>query len=317
MKNKYKKVFFAILLSFLFLPALANAAGYDFFVDKNSAQATENGSEQYPWKTIGAALTHIQSNSLKKKIVFVKKGAYAESITISNSTKLIGENDAETVIDAAGFHNAVYFSSTKSEIRNFTIKNAARTNVIIDKRSKATINNCNIQEAGHFGIEVKDSSATDKYKFTIKNSEISESGSQGIYVGKRKISISGNDIIGNNEEGIDLHQSVKGTVSGNNIRRNGESGIEMILSGASLTFKKNKIEDNKAQGLTVQVYSAKKKGKVKITKNTIKNNDKYGVRFANYTRSIGPNKLRIFVGKCVKLSKNTISGNDDGKYRYE
>lgn len=317
MKYKNPKIFLAIILLYFCLPAITHAAGYDFFIDKNSAEATEDGSEQYPFKTIGAAMSHIQTENLKNKTVYIKKGTYLESINISNDTRLIGENDTETILDADGFHNAMNFVSTKSEIQNLTIKNAEATNIIVGKYSKATISNCNIEKAGKYGIEIKKSSATEKYKFTIRDSEVSESGSQGLYIEKRKISLSGNEINGNDEEGIDIHDSAKGTVSGNSIRENGESGIESILSGASLTFKNNHIENNHTQGIAVQVYSTSRKGKVKISGNTVRGNHGYGIRYANYTHSIGPNKLKIFVGKYVKLSKNTISGNGDGKYSYE
>jgi parallel beta-helix repeat protein len=302
---------------YLFFPALTHSAGYDFFVDKNSAQATEDGSEQYPWKTISAALSHIQTDGLKSKTVFVKNGTYFESITISGNTKLIGENESETILDADGFHNAASFVSTKSEIKNLTIKNAEATNIIVGKYSKVTIDNCNIKKSGKYGVDVRQSSATEKYKFTIKNSEVSGNGSQGLYISKRKLSVADNEIFSNGEEGIDLHSGDKGTVSGNNIHGNNESGIESILSGASLTFKNNHIENNHAQGIAVQVYSTSKKGKVKISRNTIKGNSGYGIRYANYTHSIGPNKLKIFVKKYVKLSKNTIKSNDDGDIAYE
>lgn len=317
MQNKNAKIFSAIIISFLFFPAITQATGYDFFVDKNSAEAAEDGSEQYPWKTIGAAMSHIQAENLKNKTVYVKKGTYPESINILNDAKLIGENESETILDSDDFQNAVNFVSTKSEIKNLTVKNAEATNIIIGKYSKATITNCNVREAGKYGVEVKDSSATEKYKFTIRDSEVSGSASQGLYIAKRKISVAGNDIFDNNEEGIDLHQGDKGTVSGNNIHGNSESGIESILSGADLTFKNNHIENNHTQGITVQVYSTSRKGKVKISGNTVRGNHSHGIRLANYTHSIGPKKFKIFADKHIKLSKNTVKDNGEEEISYE
>ena len=319
MKYKYTntKFFTAIIIFYLFLPALTHAAGYDFFVDKSSTQATEDGSEQYPWKTIGAAMLHIQTENLKSKTVFVKKETYPESINISNNTKLIGESESETILDADGHGNAVNFISTKSEIKNFKIENAEATNIIVDRKSKVTITNCKIEKAGKYGVEVRDSSATEKYKFTIKNSEVSECGSQGLYIAKRKFSVVGNEIFDNKEEGIDLHQGDKGTVSGNSVHGNSESGIESILSGVNLTFKNNHIENNHTQGITVQIYSTSRKGKVKIQRNTIRGNHSYGIRFANYTHGVGAKKFKIFADKCVKLSKNTVKNNGEEEISYE
>lgn len=307
----------ASLVFFLFLGANAQAAAYDFFVDKSSTQETEDGSEQYPWKTVSAAIANINNNNLKNKIVFVKSGTYAESIAITRNTNLIGESEDGTVIDADGHNNAIDFSSTKSQIKNMTIKNSEATAVIIDKRSKATIDNCNIEKAGKYGIEVKESTAAEKYKFTIKNSSVSDSGSQGLYISRRKISISDNEIFSNKGEGVDLHQRVKGKVSGNHIHGNTESGIESILSGANFIISGNNVENNHAQGITVQVYSVNSKGKIKIKRNTIKGNSDYGIRYANYTHKIGPKKFKVFVDKYVKESKNTIRDNGEGDLYYQ
>lgn len=317
MKKIRTKIFTAIVLAGLFLPAFTDAAGYDFFVNKSYAGAVQDGSEVRPFKSIGAALSHIEAGNLKKKNVYVKNGTYREAINITRNTRLIGESKGGTILDANGLQTAVNFVSTKSEIRNFTVRNSESTNVIIDKKSKATIQNCKIEKAGKLGIEVKESSAKSKYKFTIKDSEITENGTKGFHISKRKISVSGNEISDNGEEGIDLHSGQKGTVSNNDIHGNGESGVELILAGANLKIRNNEVENNDTQGITVQVYSAKRKGKVKLERNTIKGNDGHGVRFANYTRSIGPNKFKIFADKYVKLSKNTISDNGREEIYYE
>jgi hypothetical protein len=307
----------APMVFFLFLGANAKASAYDFFVDKNSTEATENGSEQFPWKTIGAATQYISENKLADKTVFVKNGTYAETITLSRNVKLFGESKSDTILDADGFQNAVNFSSTKSELKKITIKNSEATAIVVDKKSKATISNCKIEKAGKYGVEVKESTSADKYKFTIKDSSVSESKSQGLYVSRRKISFANNEIFSNDEEGIDLHQGVKGKVAGNHIHGNSESGIESILTGTNLVITGNNIENNHTQGLTVQVYSTNSRGKMKINRNTIKGNDKYGLRFANYTRKIGPKKFKVFVDKYVKESKNTLKSNGEGNLYYQ
>ena len=315
MKNKILKSILVVL--FLFLGSCVRAAGYDFFVDARSAETAEDGGEQFPWKTIAAATNYIENNGLKGKTVFVKNGTYAESVALSGNTKLIGESESGTVVDADGKNNAVNFFSTASEIKNLTLKNAEATNVIVDKKSKATISHCTIEKAGKYGIEVKESTATEKYKFTVENSTVSDSGSQGVYILRRKISLTNNEIFDNEEEGIDLHQNVKGKVSGNHTHGNHESGVESILSGASLTLRGNKVENNHTQGITVQIYSASKGGKVKISGNTIEGNSDYGIRFANYTHKLGPQKFRKFAKKYVKESKNSFKDNEKGKLLYE
>jgi hypothetical protein len=176
---------------------------------------------------------------------------------------------------------------------------------------------CNIEKGGKQGIEVKKSSTAEKYKITVGNSKISENVLKGMVIDQRKIKIFDNDFDSNEGEGLDTHEKVKGIISGNDFHGNEESGIEAMLAGANLNINNNDVENNHTQGITIQVYSASKKGKVKISGNTIKGNHKYGVRYANYTRSLVPSKFKSFVDKYVKLSKNSISDNDSGKIFYE
>lgn len=318
MNSKKTKIFAALFFCIFFAPAASRAAGYDFYVDKNSTKSTQNGSASYPWKTIQATLDHIESHGLEGKTVYIKDGTYRESIEITNGAKLFGQGESLTIIDANGKNNAVKFSSTGSELKNISVKNADSTNIVVDKKSKVAITNCKIENAGKYGIEVKESSTASKYQFTLKSSEVSGSRKQGLYISRRKISVSGNDILDNDEEGMDIHSGAKGAVSGNSIRSNGESGIEAMLAGANLKIKNNDVKSNRTQGITVQIYSSKKKGKVTISRNTIKNNRKYGIRVANYTHSLGPAKFKEFAEKYIKLSKNKISGNGKKeKVRYE
>ncbi|MFA5871996.1 MAG: pectinesterase family protein [Parcubacteria group bacterium] len=307
----------AIIISFSLWVQGTKAAAYNYYVDAKSTETQEDGSSQHPWKTISAAVAYIDSNNLKKKTIFVKKGTYNESLTLSRNTSLFGEDKNETVINADGKNNAINFSSTKSKIKNLKVKNAEASNIIVSKKSKVSISDCIIEKAGNFGIEVKESSATDRYKFTLDDSKILDSGSQGLYISRRKISVTDSEIASSNEEGVDLHQGVKGRVVGNNIHGNKESGIESILTGTNLSLRSNEIENNHAQGITVQIYTNKKGGKIKITNNTIKGNSHYGIRYANYTHKIGPKKFKIFADKYVKKSKNKISGNGDGDAYYQ
>ena len=307
----------AVIMSFLFFTQGAKAAKYNYYVDAGSTETLEDGSSQHPWKTIAAATNYIAQHKIKKKIIHVRSGEYKESVEIRYNTTLYGSDKDNVIINADGYGNAVNFSSTKSTLKNLTIKNAEASNIIVDKRSKATITDCIIEKAGNFGIEVKESSATDKYKFALKGSRVSGSKSQGVYISKRKISITDNEIDSNDEEGIDLHQGVKGKVSGNNIHGNSESGIESILTGASLSIRSNVIENNHTQGLTVQIYTTKKGGKITIRGNTIKGNTKYGIRYANYTHKFGPKKFKDFADKYVKTTKNKISGNGDEDFFYQ
>jgi len=53
-----------------------NAAGYDFYVDAGSAEASEDGSEAVSIQDNRSRSFAYQNSSLKSKTIFVKKGTY-------------------------------------------------------------------------------------------------------------------------------------------------------------------------------------------------------------------------------------------------
>jgi len=297
-----------------FLWCGVKASAYDFYIDAGSSRATENGTETFPFKTVGAALDYIKDNKLKEKSVFIKKGIYNEAIDLTGGTDLVGEDRHETIVNAEGKSYGMRFYATSSRVSNLTIENAS-VNVKVDKKSKVIISNCSIKDAGSNGIEVDRSSYSTKRKFTLKNSSVKGSGGRGMYIFKRKIEVRSCEVQGNGGEGIDLHSRLRGKIFSNDIRNNDESGIEMIMSGTKISLKGNTISGNKAQGLTIQVYN-ETKGKIKVSKNRMTGNSGYGIRYARYDRGKLRMKLQDFIRQCVKLSGNRISGNGDGDYGY-
>lgn len=312
MRNKILKL--VPVVFFLFLANSAGAAAYDFYVDADSSQATENGTENFPFKSIGAALDYIKDNKLKEKSVFIKKGTYSEAVELTGGTDLIGEDRHETIVNAEGKDYGMHFRATSSRVSSLTIENAG-VNVKVDKKSKVVISNCSIKDSGSNGIEVDRSSYSTKRKFTLKGSSVKGSGGRGMYIFKRKIEVRGCEVQENEGEGIDLHSRLRGKISSNVIRNNEESGIEMIMSGTKISIKGNTISGNKTQGLTIQVYN-ETKGRIMISKNTITNNSSHGIRYARYDHGKLKVKFQDFIRQCVKLSGNSISGNGGGDYGY-
>lgn|GEM_PF-1087260 len=316
-KQKKHQIFPGAALAFflLFLALPASGDLYDFFVDAGSVEESEDGSEQYPFKTIGAAIRHIQNESLEDKNIFVKKGTYVEEVELTNDTNLIGEDRHETIINGEGKDNGIYFDSTDSLVKNLTVEKAA-VNLKIDKKSKVTVEDCSVKDSGRDGIEVDRSSYSKNLKFVFKNSSVKDSGERGMYLFKRKFEITGSEISGNAGEGIDLHTSARGTIKGNEIKNNDESGIEMIMAGAKVSIRSNNISRNGTQGITVQVYNSRA-GKVKISKNDIANNSNYGIRYARYDHNTLKMKFADFIKKCVKRKSNSIGGNGEGDFGYQ
>lgn len=313
MKTKIIKFIPAAL--FLFSANFACAADYDFYVDAGSIESQEDGTDSFPFKTIGAAMRHIENKDLDNQNVYIKKGVYSESVELTEDTNLIGEDRHETVIDADGQGYGVYFHSSNSQISNLTVKNAS-TNLKVNKKSKVVISNCSIKDSRVNGIEVDRSSYSKNYKFSFVNSSVKDSGKRGMYIFRREIEISGSEISGSGEEGIDLHSRMQGTIRSNEISGNGESGIEMILAGTNVSIQENNVSGNHTQGVTIQMYDSRK-GKVNLTGNDIRSNSGYGIRYARYDHGKIKGKFRNFLKKCVKLKGNSIGGNLDGDYGYQ
>ncbi|MDI6777910.1 MAG: pectinesterase family protein [Patescibacteria group bacterium] len=317
MKQKKHQIFPGMALAIFLLLFAASASGdlYDFYVDSASTQTNEDGTESCPFKTIGAAIRHIESESLEGKNIYTKKGTYNEQVELTNDTNLIGEDRHETIINGEGKDKGIYFHSTESRVQNLTVEKAS-VNLKVDKKSKVTVENCSIRESGGDGIEVDRSGYSKNYKFTLKDSSVKDSGERGMYIFKRKFEITGSEISGNGGEGIDLHTSARGTIKDNEIKNNEESGIEMIMGGANVSIRGNNISRNDTQGVTIQVYNSRQ-GKVKLTKNDIVNNSGYGIRYARYDHGKLKMKFQDFIKKCVKRKSNSIGGNSDGDYAYQ
>lgn len=299
---------------FLFLGNSAQAAAYDFYVNASSGEAIEDGSEQYPFKTINSAIGYIEENHLKGKKVFVKKGVYGEAVRLSNNTKIYGESKHETIIDGGLNTYGIYVGASKSLIKNLTVRDAD-TNLIVAPKAQATIEDCVFKDSRVNGVEVEKGSTKNASKFIFRDSSVTGSGKRGMYIFKRRIEITGSEIKENDEEGIDLHTGIKGKVANNKFEDNGEGGLELAVGGVSLTVSGNTLSNNHNSGIAIQIYSAAD-GKVKLSRNTIKNNHKWGIRYVDFYGKKG-HKFKSFIDSKVNLSKNTISGNKEGDYTYK
>ena len=308
-----------ILLTALFFADArrAEAATYDLYVDKNSGESAEDGSQQYPFKTIGSALDYIIGNNLKNKKVFIKNGEYKESVTLVNNTSLYGESRKGVVINAKDEKYGIRFSSTKSKIKKITVK-GGRTNLKVSKKSKVTVSKCSISKARSNGIKINHSKSADRYKFVLRDSSVKKSGKRGLYIFKRKIEIVDSKIADSDEEGIDMHKGVRGKIKNSNIIRNGESGIETGFDRTKLKIKSNKIKSNKSSGISIQFRSLAGNGEIILEKNKLSGNKKWGVRYANYIgHGYGGKAFQKLVTESVELINNTIANNKKGEVYYQ
>lgn len=283
----------------------ASASAYDLYVNASNTTGTEDGTETNPFNTIGEAVTAAATLSGQPSI-FIANGTYAEGVDIDSPIKLFGESRDGVIIDASGKKMGISIDAD-SDIEKLTVKKG-RYGIYVSENSSADINDVKITESKDAGVQISKSSTGDSEKVTLKDSEISESGGKGMYIQKRKIDIQNNTITKNDEEGIDIRAGVRGTIKKNTITKNGESGIELVLGSTKLKITSNTIKNNDASGITNQFYKEnKKKGEISIFKNKIRNNEKYGL---NCQTPSGGDPIKGYWQKSVNLLKNIFSGNN-------
>lgn len=267
-KNKFEAkisicLFIAVIFFFL-AKSQALAASYNIYVDKGY-DGEEDGSSEKPYTTIEKAIS--ESGSKGKKI-YVRNGEYKETLTLEKGIEIYGQDKNKTIIQISGLTMTAKDSNV---LENLTVSGG---NSGITAQGKISIKNCIVTKASGNGLTLSESSS----QATIEKSEFFDN-RKGIYVqARRKISIVENYIHGNGGEGLDIRQKVRGTVSGNDIVGNSEGGVELIIGSANLSITNNKIQKNKSCGIANQFYTDfDRTGKVNLSKNTISRNGKYGI----------------------------------------
>jgi parallel beta-helix repeat protein len=299
-KRSNKFIFLVFLLAFSGFfslnPGKIFAASYDIYVDK-SYDGEEEGNSEKPYKTIEKAIS--ESASRGKKI-YVRNGEYKETIKLSKGVEIYGQSKNNTIIQGEGLAPVTLEDSNVLE--NVTVSGGYTA---ITVQGKVRIKNCIVTKATKNAIILAESSS----QATVEKSELFGNG-KGIYVQiKRNVSIVGNYIHGNGEEGVDIRQKVQGTVSGNDIVGNGEGGIELVIGSSKLNITNNKIQKNKACGVANQFYSDwDRVGKITLSKNTISRNGKYGI--CCLAPSGGEGLKKGYWNESLNISENRIDDNN-------
>lgn len=290
--------YFFICSLLILMPFFVNAEGYDFYVD-GSAKSGGDGSEDEPFEEIEDAIEEAEEEGGGQEI-YIKKGTYSGDFTIEKSIKLIGEDKDEVVI------SGTISMKNDSELKNLTIKGGTPA-VLVLEDAEVEIEDCVIRDFGKIGIQVVPGDG----KLTLEDSEIKDGDGKGIYLERgNRIKAIENEIVDNDEEGIDIRSNATGTISGNYIHDNNESGIELLVSDADLMISGNTIKDNNASAISIQFYEKYKEyGDISMEKNKMSDNENYGLDCKN---TLGGTPPGLYWSKSVKMSGNTISGNEKG-----
>lgn len=247
-----------------------------------------DGSKDNPYKTITKALSEDCDN------VKVEKGRYKETIVLGEGVKLEGVGK-ETIVDGR------VKMKNKSSLEDVYVDNWG---VEVLDNASVSIKSVRI-EGTHIGI-----ATTGSGKLTVKNCKIQHNG-KGLYLRYGKdIDLRDNEIVNNEEEGVDIRANVDGVIEGNVIESNKEGGIEVVIGKSELQIVNNSIKHNKASGIALQFYKENDKlGNIIIKGNKLIGNGSYGV---DCKRPSGGHTQSQYWSKSVNFGYNLISGNGKG-----
>lgn len=233
--------------------------------------------------------------------IIVRPGTYEENIKISKSITLIGEDKNTTIIDGGGIGNVIEITQDVYNDPDFT---------------GVSISNFTIQNGGATypgsGIYTYQSHPPNKNHYINITNNIITDNQHGIEFGNTNSGrIEGNKIVLNHRDGIYLRSSSYYVVSGNDILENGDQGIYCYWDNAiNNTISNNKIYSNASDG--IQLYWS--------SGNTVENNDlRYNRRNGIWAHHLSHNNIirnnviilnvKIGVGVTVSSYDNVIKGN--------
>ena len=281
----------------------------NIYVDDDNTQGPWDGTIEHPYRTI---IDGINSAS-EGDIVFVFNGIYNESIDVTKSVKLLGEDKYNTIIDS--LWSSVEVNEINGfEIRNFMLRHiqpmylydcshcVISGNVILEASSgmyaSICLTNCSNCTVSDNNIQVHSHSIGVILSFS-KNNEIKDNylyGSNEVSKGidiywDSTDSIVANNTISNFTVGIDVFSN-RTCITDNNLINNTYSGISLFTSSNS-TISGNKITNSFFYGIDVS-----NSDNVLISDNIVANNSVYGIN-SNY-------------GKNVSVFHNTVDNNPCG-----
>lgn len=293
-----KLKFLFIFCLFFFIPFFAEAKSYDYYVS-GSASGEETGSQEKPFAKISDAIGEATKKGGGKSI-FVGKGKYEESFSLGKSMKLYGKDEKDVEIVGT------ITLKDGSRLEDVTV-DGGNYAVVVEKNADAEIKNCTIKDFGKIGINAEMGGGT----LVVTGSTIKNGTGKGFYIQKGKeISLIGNEVYGNGEEGIDIRSNINGTIKNNLIQKNGESGIELVIGKADLRIYNNNIKNNGSSGIATQFYEElDDDGDVYVESNNLSGNKNYGL---DCKIPQGGGFRRSYWSDAIKMLDNDVENNKKG-----
>ena len=302
--SKQKMTFLVIGVCLaVMLPFLAfSSHKAKLYVDA-SASGTQDGSVSHPYKTINQAM----SKADKKTQIHVAKGWYKENVKIKEGVEVYGSNKNKVVIEAKDSGDPAVIMNNDTKINKITVRKG-KYGIKIESHAKASVIECTVRDAKTGGIIIEGDGVKTSRMVYISDSEIVSNNGFGISSGRRKLSITGNQIRDNEGDGVDINKGSSAWISGNHIVNNDKSGMKLSIDGSNIWTKNNSIRNNGREGMEVSFSG--QAGRIDIAKSNILYNHRYGV--AKVQRASFANNVSLWNKYLTFDGKNQISGNTSG-----
>lgn len=234
-KKKETKIFVLTLMIFATIIPVAAAMNENTTgIEKTQTQETGNtlyvgGYGPGNYSSIQEAINDAVAGDTI--FVFDESSPYYETLTISKSINLIGENKETTIIDAEGQNNVIYIDNDNIKITGFTIRNSSWTGVQLYRNPDyINISNNNIIN-NYYGILFNPGIHSN-----LKNEPIRTTGLSNCIISNNKIS--------NNDLGVYLNYANDNIIFNNNISNN-YKGICLSISQANKIYLNNFMKNRK------------------------------------------------------------------------
>ncbi len=269
-----------------------------FFVLAKSCLVDKSETQSDVYKTINKSLED------GCNFITVAPGEYAEDINIKDGVKISGINK-EVVIEGTVTMNGesglkgVHIDNPRTQDSN------GRTiGVKIEKGAKAILYNIEVSNAD-IGVESSEGS-----QLTVMDSKMYKN-NKAFYIRRgTTVDIRNNEVVDNDEEGIDVRAKINGSINGNKIIRNGEGGIEIVMGESKMKIVNNIINDNHASGIALQFYKDNSGlGDFLIGGNELMRNGNQGI---TCKRPSGGKTVKQYWAKSTKFEYNRIWNNKRG-----
>jgi parallel beta-helix repeat protein len=237
-----KKIILALLALLCVLSVLPSLECRLSAIARNGTLIVDSeSSDPSIFRTIQAAI----DNATSGDTILVRKGAYNESVEVTKSVFLVGEDRDQTVVNGQDADFVISIMADDVSIKGFTIrKSFART---LDSGIRATSNNNTISHNKIIGIYDGIVLSSSVYNTVSDNIMISNSNTGASLYWSSLNEFSDNAIL-NNTTGISLVISSNNKFSGNTVANN-SVGVSISLNSPSNAFYRNNFYD------AIQIWS--------------------------------------------------------------